>query len=45
MAKYKKRADGRYATTVTANINGQAVKKYVYGRTIKDVDDKWFLDF
>ncbi|MDD6762816.1 MAG: N-terminal phage integrase SAM-like domain-containing protein, partial [Clostridiales bacterium] len=40
MAKYKKRADGRYCTSIMLNIDGEKKKKYVYGKTIKDVDDK-----
>lgn len=36
MAKYKKRADGRYRSSVT--INGKTV--YVYGKTISEVDQK-----
>lgn len=36
MAKYKKRPDGRYRSSVT--INGKTV--YVYGRTISEVDQK-----
>lgn len=40
MAKYKKRADGRYVTTIMLNLDGEKKKKYVYGKTIKEVDDK-----
>ncbi|MGN0180824.1 MAG: tyrosine-type recombinase/integrase [Candidatus Ornithomonoglobus sp.] len=40
MAKYKKRADGRYCTSIMLNIDGEKKKKYVYGKTIKEVDDK-----
>lgn len=40
MAKYKKRSDGRYATTLTVCINGEKKKKYICGKTIKEVDDK-----
>ncbi len=42
MAKYKKRKDGRYATTITLgkDIYGNPIRKTVYGKTIKEVDDK-----
>ena len=40
MAKYKKRADGRYSTSIMLDIDGVKKKKYVYGKTIKEVDDK-----
>lgn len=40
MAKYTKRADGRYETTITITIDGEKKRKHVYGKTIKEVDDK-----
>lgn len=40
MAKYKKRNDGRYATTITVTVDGERRKKYIYGKTIREVDDK-----
>lgn len=40
MAKYKKRSDGRYVTSIMLNLDGEKKKKYVYGKTIKEVDDK-----
>lgn len=42
MAKYKKRADGRYAKQVTVGKkNGIPIKKTVYGKTIKEVEEKY----
>lgn len=40
MAKYKKRADGRYSTSITLVLDGEKKKKIVYGKTIREVDDK-----
>ena len=40
MAKYSKRADGRYCTTITVTLDGEKKKKTVYGKTIREVDDK-----
>ena len=40
MAKYSKRADGRYCTTITVTIDGEKKKKTVYGKTVREVDDK-----
>jgi len=42
LAKYKKRADGRYAKQVTVGKkNGLPIKKTVYGKTIKEVEEKY----
>lgn len=40
MAKYSKRADGRYCTTITVTLDGEKKKKTVYGKTVREVDDK-----
>lgn len=42
MAKYKKRADGRYATSVIVGYNedGKPKRKTIYGRTIMELDKK-----
>ena len=42
MAKYKKRSDGRYATTIQLGYNelGKPIKKIVYGKTIKELEAK-----
>lgn len=43
MPKYKKRKDGRYATTVATgryDENGNPIKKTLYGRTIAELEDK-----
>lgn len=42
MAKYKKRKDGRYATTVTVSYdtNGKRKQRTIYGKTIRELDDK-----
>ena len=41
MAKYKKRADGRYSTSVIIGYteNGTARRKILYGRTIAELDN------
>jgi len=45
MATYKKRKDGRYARQIVIGLkNGKAVKKTVYGKTIKELD-KNYRDF
>ena len=42
MSKLKKRKDGRYAKQVTVGVkNGKPIKKTVYGRTIKEVEEKY----
>ena len=40
MAKYKKRADGRYSTSVIIGYteDGTARRKILYGRTIAELD-------
>lgn len=42
MAKYKKRKDGRYATTVTVSYDadGRRKQRTIYGKTIRELDDK-----
>lgn len=41
MAKYKKRADGRYATSVVVgHEDGKPKRKTIYGRTIQELDKK-----
>lgn len=40
MAKYSKRADGRYCTSITVTLDGEKKKKTVYGKTVREVDDK-----
>lgn len=42
MAKYKKRKDGRYATSVTVgyDADGKRKQKTIYGKTIRELDDK-----
>ena len=42
MAKYKKRADGRYQASVSIgrDDNGKLLRKVVYARTISDLDKK-----
>jgi len=42
MAKYKKRADGRYSTSVTIGrqANGKRKIKVLYARTIQELDNK-----
>lgn len=42
MAKYKKRADGRYATSTIIGYddNGKPKRKTIYGRTILELDKK-----
>ena len=42
MPKYKKRKDGRYATSITVGYdnNGKRIQKTVYGKTIRELDDK-----
>lgn len=40
MAKYSKRADGRYSTSITITIDGIKKQRTVYGKTIKEVDEK-----
>ena len=42
MAKYAKRADGRYSTSVTVGKkpDGKPKIKVLYGKTIKELDDK-----
>ena len=42
MAKYKKRKDGRYATTVTVSYDadGKRKQRTIYGKTIRELDDK-----
>lgn len=43
MAKYKKRADGRYATRVSTgryDSSGKQIVKTLYGRTIAELDSK-----
>lgn len=42
MAKYAKRADGRYSTSVTIGRkpDGSREMKILYGKTIKELDDK-----
>lgn len=40
MAKYAKRADGRYCTTITLPLDGEKKKKTIYGKTIREIDDK-----
>lgn len=42
MAKYKKRADGRYATSILIGYqdNGKPKLKTLYGRTIRELEDK-----
>ena len=40
MAKYSKRADGRYCTTITVTLDGEKKKKTIYGKTVREVDDK-----
>lgn len=46
MAKYKKRKDGRYATSVIVGYadDGKAKRKTIYGRTISELD-KRLADF
>jgi integrase len=42
MSKLTKRKDGRYAKQITVGVrNGKPVKKTVYGRTIKEVEEKY----
>ncbi len=43
MAKYKKRPDGRYATSVITGYkdDGKPIRKTIYGRTIRELDDKF----
>lgn len=47
-AKYKKRADGRYAKQITIgySADGKQLKKTVYGKTIKELEKNYrdFLD-
>lgn len=39
MAKYSKRPDGRYSTSIiTGYDNGKAKRKIFYGRTIAELD-------
>lgn len=42
MAKYKKRADGRYATSIIIGCtdDGKPKRKVIYGRTIMELDKK-----
>ena len=42
MAKYKKRSDGRYATSIIIGYtdDGRAKRKVIYGRTIMELDKK-----
>jgi hypothetical protein len=42
MAKYKKRADGRYQANIKIGVreNGKPKYKTFYGRTQKEIDDK-----
>lgn len=42
MAKYTKRADGRYCTHVDLGYNdcGKRIRKTLYGKTIKELDEK-----
>lgn len=42
MARYKKRKDGRYATTVTLgyDTNGKRKQKCIYGRTVRELERK-----
>lgn len=44
MAKYTKRADGRYCTHVDLGYNdcGKRIRKTLYGKTIKELDEKVF---
>lgn len=42
MARYKKRADGRYAKQVTiGKKDGKPIKKTIYGNTIKELEIKY----
>lgn len=42
MARYKKRADGRYARQVTIGVkDGKPIKKTVYGKTEKELDKNY----
>ena len=42
MAKYKKRKDGRYSTSITVgyDANRKRKQKIIYGKTIREVDEK-----
>lgn len=42
MAKYKKRKDGRYATSIIIGYknNGKPKRKVLYGKTIRELDNK-----
>ena len=40
MAKYKKRADGRYSNSITITVDGVKKQRTVYGKTVREVDDK-----
>ena len=40
MAKYSKRADGRFCTTITVLIDGEKKKRTIYGKTVRELDDK-----
>lgn len=42
MAKYKKRADGRYATSIQVGhrSDGQPKLKTLYGKTIRELENK-----
>ena len=44
MAKYKKRADGRYQANVSMGYDnsGKLIRKTVYARSIRDLDEKIF---
>ena len=40
MAKYSRRADGRYEAAVTIIIDGEKKKKHLYAKTVRELDDK-----
>lgn len=42
MAKYKKRADGRYQASILLGVNseGKSIRKYIYAKTISELDSK-----
>ena len=40
MAKYSRRADGRFCTTITVLIDGEKKKRTIYGKTVRELDDK-----